>query len=143
MAIRPPSTRTSPECWLPLPHRERIKHIHYLRPNYRYRNRQHSSIQSTARCLARLLLGWAYSNSIQHIRQHHLSSLTHCVYKLCGRVWDGAEYTRDIQRESAGAVEIAGGGGAFKRNHVEVLEPTGLANQFEKWDLETAVGREG
>lgn len=140
MAIRPPSPRTSPECRLPLPHRERIKHIHYLRPHYRYRNRQHASIQSPARCLAWLLLGWAHSNSRQHIRQHHLSSLTHCVYKLCSPVWDGAEYKRDIQRESAGAVEIAGGGGAYERNHVEVLEPTGLANQFEEWNLETAVG---
>lgn len=139
MAIRPPSPRTPPQRRVPLPRRERIKRIHNLCSYHRYRDRQHASIQSSARCVAGLLLGWAHSNPKQHFRQHHLTRLTHRVNKLCNPVWDGAEYKRDIQRESTGAAEIAGGGSAYERNHAEVLESTSLANQFEEWDLETAV----
>lgn len=140
MAIRPPSPRTPPQRWLPLPRRERIKHIHNLCSCHRYRDRQHSSIQSPARCLAWLLLGWAHSNSEQHLCQHHLSRLTHRVNKFRSPVWDGAEYKWGIQRESTGAAEIAGGGSAYERNHAEVLESTSLADQFEEWNLETVVG---
>lgn len=110
MAVRYPSPRTTPQLRVPLPGRERIKYIHNLRSHHSYRNRQHAPVQSPARCLSGLLLGWARSNPKQHIRQHHLPCLTHRVNKLCSPVWDGAEHKWVIQRESAGAAEIAGGG---------------------------------